>query len=120
MGYADEQDFMLANETAVSPLNTDIAGFVRQALEQRPDLASLRLSRDASRRFAEAERKLRYPSITLLAAGGVIPEHDHTLHDNYAAAGVNVTLPFSTEACTPHGTPRLICAPSPLIKTYRI
>ena len=82
------------DDGTISPLNTDVAAFVSEALRQRPDLAALQLSRDASQRFAEAERKLRYPSITALAAGGVVPEHDHTLHDNYAAAGVNVTLPF--------------------------
>ena len=30
-----------------------------------------------------------------LAAGGVIPEHDHTIpHDNYEAAGVNINIPI--------------------------
>jgi outer membrane protein len=94
MGYTDEQAFTLVDEGTATPLNTDVTAFIGEALQQRPDLAALQLTRDASRRFAEAERKLRYPSITALAAGGVVPEHDHTLHDNYAAAGVNVTLPF--------------------------
>jgi outer membrane protein len=94
MGYTDEQNFTLVDEGAISPLDPDVTGFISQALSQRPDLAALQLSRDASQSFAEAERRLRYPSITALAAGGVVPVRDHTLHDNYAAAGVNVTLPF--------------------------
>lgn len=94
MGYADEQTFTLVDEVTVTPLNADMAGFTSEALKQRPDLAALQLNRDASQRFVEAERRLRYPSITAQAAAGVVPEHDHTLHDNYAAAGVNVTLPF--------------------------
>jgi outer membrane protein len=94
MGYNEEQSFTLVDEAAADSLNADVAAFVNQAIEQRPDLAALKLSRDAAQRFAKAEHDLRYPSITALAAGGVIPEHDHTLHDNYAAAGVNVTLPF--------------------------
>lgn len=94
MGYNDERSFTLTDNPLAEPLAGDVEGFVGQALQQRPDLAALKLARDAAQRFARAERELRYPSITALAAGGVIPEHDHTLHDNYAAAGVNVTLPF--------------------------
>jgi outer membrane protein len=94
MGYPDEQQLTLADEATVAPLAGDAASFVTEAISQRPDLAALQLNRDASQRFAEAERKLRYPSVTALAAGGVVPAHDHTLHDNYAAAGVNVSLPF--------------------------
>ena len=32
--------------------------------------------------------------MSVLAAAGEIPEHDHTLHDNYATAGVNVNIPI--------------------------
>jgi len=94
MGYPEEQNFTLVDEGNAAPLDADTAGFISTALQERPDLQALRLNRDASQRFAEAERRLRYPSITALAAGGVIPTHDHTLQDTYAAAGVNVTLPF--------------------------
>ncbi len=94
MGSGEEQNFTLVDEATAGPLNNDVTGFIHEALQQRPDLAALQLSRDAAQRFAKAERDLRRPSITALAAGGVIPEHDHTLHDSYAAAGVNVTLPF--------------------------
>jgi outer membrane protein len=94
MGYTDEQTFSLVDEAAVTPLDSDVTALVSEAMKQRPDLLALQMNRDASQRFAEAERKLRYPSVTALAAGGVVPAHDHTLHDNYAAAGVNFTLPF--------------------------
>ena len=60
MGYDDEQTFTLVDEGMMSPLDPDVAGFIR-AVGQRPDLAALQLSRDASHTFAEAERKLRYP-----------------------------------------------------------
>ncbi len=94
MGYAEERTFTLVDEGAAAALDSDAAPFISTALQERPDLQSLRLSRDASQRFAEAERKLRYPAITALAAGGVVPAHDHTLHDTYAAAGINLSLPF--------------------------
>jgi outer membrane protein len=94
MGYSEEKAFTLIDEGSATPLDSDAAAFVGTAIQERPDLQALRLSRDASQRFAEAERRLRYPSITALAAGGVIPAHDHTLHDTYAAAGLNFTLPI--------------------------
>jgi outer membrane protein len=94
MGYTDERVFTLLDEGVATPLDSDSAGFIASALRQRPDLQSLQLNRDASQRFAEAERRLRYPSITAQAAGGVVPTHDHTLHDTYAAAGINLALPF--------------------------
>ncbi len=94
MGYSDDRTFTLADEGTVTPIDPDPNAFIASGIEQRPDLQSLKLSRDASKRFSEAEHKLRYPSITALAAGGVVPVRDHTLHDSYAAAGINVTLPF--------------------------
>jgi outer membrane protein len=94
MGYSDEQTFILLDQGSATPIDSDSAPFIATALQERPELQSLRLSRDASQRFAEAERRLRYPSITAVAATGVVPVRDHTLHDNYAAAGVNLTLPF--------------------------
>jgi outer membrane protein len=94
MGYEDERPFTLVDEGVATPLDADPAPFIAAALHDRPELQALKLNRDASHTFAEAERKLRYPSITAQAAGGVVPAHDHTLHDNYAAAGINVTLPF--------------------------
>lgn len=94
MGYNDEQTFTLVDEGVMTPLDPDVAGFIGEAMGQRPDLAALQLSRDAAHTFAEAERKLRYPTVTALAAGGVIPLRDRTLHDSYAAAGVNISVPF--------------------------
>ena len=94
MGYSDERTFTLSDESTLPPPEPDAAALIALAIERRPDLQSLRLAKDAAQHFAEAERKLRYPSITALAAGGVVPVRDHTLHDTYAAAGINLSLPF--------------------------
>ena len=94
MGYQTEQNFTLADEGTVTPLDPDVDALVTAALHDRPDLNSLQMNRDAAKQFAEAEHKLRYPTVMALASGGVIPAHDHTLHDTYAAAGVNLSLPF--------------------------
>lgn len=94
MGYDREQAFTLVEQALPGPLENTPDTDITEALNTRPDLEALGLSRDAAHRFAIAEAKLRYPSISLLGAGGVIPAHDRTLRDNYAAAGVNVNLPI--------------------------
>jgi outer membrane protein len=67
---------------------------VTEALKDRPDLNLLEHTRDAAYRFAKAEKKLSYPTVTLMGAAGGIPESDHTLpRNNYEAAGVNVNIP---------------------------
>lgn len=94
MGYDREQALTLVEEPLPGPLDAAPDPEIERALKMRPDLESLGLSRDAAHQFALAEAKLRYPTISLLGAGGVVPAHDHTIKDNYAAAGVNFNLPI--------------------------
>jgi outer membrane protein len=75
-------------------LEPDLDVLVRLAQEHRPDLLALEANRNAAHQFERAEKDLRNPTINILAAAGEIPEHDHTLHDNYAAAGVNINVPI--------------------------
>jgi len=94
MGYDREQPFTLVEEALPGPPDATPDSEIALALKTRPDLEAFGLNRDAAHRFAIAEAKLRYPTISLQGAGGVIPAHDHTLKDNYAAAGVNLNLPI--------------------------
>jgi outer membrane protein len=94
LGYRDSQDFDLQEEEMPAALGKDPASFVEAALRSRPDLLSLRLSRDSAYRFAEAEKDLSRPLIGALAATGLIPLHDDKLTDRYSAAGVNVSIPI--------------------------
>ncbi len=94
MGFAAEQTFALVEDDLPPGLETTSDSAIAAALRDRPDLEALGLNREAAHRFAIAEAKLRYPSITALGVGGVIPFHDHTLHETYAAAGVNVSIPI--------------------------
>lgn len=70
-----------------------LAPLVAAALAARADLQSLRLDRDAARRFADAEGRLSRPTVQFAAAAGLTPWHQDTLTDRYAAAGVNVAIP---------------------------
>jgi outer membrane protein len=64
-----------------------------QALKQRADLGAAQSEEKASKEFALSEKRLSYPSLNVLGAAGQIPYHDHTLHDDYAAAGFNLSIP---------------------------
>ncbi len=66
---------------------------VRQAQIQRADLNAAQAQQHAAREFALSEKRLSYPALTVLATAGQIPYHDHTLHDDYAATGFNLSIP---------------------------
>ncbi len=67
---------------------------LRQAEAQRADLSAAEAQQHAAQQFAVAEKRKSYPSLNVLAAAGQIPYHDATLHDNYAAAGFNLSIPI--------------------------
>jgi outer membrane protein len=94
LGSTQQQSFQL--EDAVVPTNgiPDVAELTAQALASRPDLLQLRLEHDAAQKFAKAERALNYPVISAVGSAGVIPLHDSHFEDNYAAGGINLSLPL--------------------------
>jgi outer membrane protein len=94
LGYEASAPFALADIPLPSPLTPEPDSLIAQALKDRPDLAGLALNRDAAARFADAEKRLRYPSISALGAAGVLPTHDDRLHGTYSAAAVNLNIPI--------------------------
>jgi len=82
LGFSDAQHFVLREE----PFNTAMADspepLIQQALNQRPELASLHNEMEASQRFAKAEDAAKYPKITALGAAG-------------AALGAGLAAPLS-------------------------
>jgi outer membrane protein len=96
IGQRQTVDQPLEDEALPTPLDTDAESFVSLAEQQRPDLLALDANRSAAHQYEQAEKDLRNPTISLLAGAGEIPEHDHTLRDNYAAAGLNINIPVFT------------------------
>lgn len=77
----------------------DVEPLVMQAVQNRPELASLRLSQQAANRFEKAEHDLSYPTISLLGVGGYIPYINQinlprTVPGEYEGVGVNVQIPI--------------------------
>jgi outer membrane protein len=96
MGLREQKTYRLVEQPLPPELATNISEFVQQALQARPDLLSLRNSQEAAFKFARAERALRYPSISAVGSAGLVPIGDTALGDNYAAAGLVLTLPLYT------------------------
>ncbi|MCU1322277.1 MAG: outer rane efflux protein [Acidobacteriaceae bacterium] len=93
MGQSQAITSALVDEDLPAALPTDPSSLVLQANIQRADLGAAASRQKAAVHFADAERKLRYPSLNVLGAAGQIPYHDHTLEGNYAAAGFNLNIP---------------------------
>jgi len=94
MGFNRDQPFLLTDEPLPPPLDPDVEALIGQALRDRPDLAALQLNQDALARFAEAEERLRNPTISAAAVAGVAPIRSAGLPETYSAVGVNVNIPI--------------------------
>jgi outer membrane protein len=94
LGTPQTERFELADEPLPPAVEPNPEAAVTQALQQRPDLAALRLSRDAAHRFAQAERDLSRPTVSLMGVAGGLPAADPRLRSTYSAAGVNVSVPI--------------------------
>jgi outer membrane protein len=93
LGYDRDQPFSLSDEPLPPPLDPSVDDLIDQAKRERPDLAALQLNREALDRYADAERRLRNPTINAAAVAGVAPIRDDRLPETYSAAGVNVNIP---------------------------
>lgn len=94
LGYSDQRAFEVEDVPLPSTPLPQFADLVNQAFHNRPELISQRYTQQASEKFARAERDLRLPTISAIAAAGETPVHQAALADNYAAAGVNVNIPI--------------------------
>lgn len=94
MGHREPMDYRLVEEPLPAKVSTNVTDFVQEALRQRPDLLSLRNQREAAIKFARGERALSYPTVSAVASAGVVPVRDPQLPDNYAAAGVVLSVPL--------------------------
>jgi len=94
LGYREFHQFQLAEAWSATPAATNIADLVQTALSQRPELLSLRNQRDAARRFARAQRDARLPVVEAVGVAGDAPTHDVHLMDDYAAGGLQISLPL--------------------------
>jgi outer membrane protein len=75
----------------------DPEALVGEAIQNRPELAELRLRYEAAQRFEEAERDLKRPIVSFLGVGGALPYVDQdprTAPYGYEGAALNVQIPI--------------------------
>jgi len=94
LGLDRAETFTLNDEAMPAVLEPNPDARIQEALRKRPELSVLTLLRDAAHRYADAEARLKMPTIAVLAAAGVVPAGDPRLPNTYSAAGVNITIPI--------------------------
>jgi len=94
MGMREPKAYTIREQTIPTELSTNAATLVEQALAVRPEILRLRNEHESALKFARAERALHYPTISAVGSAGVVPIHDPQLPDNYAAAGVGLSMPL--------------------------
>jgi outer membrane protein len=72
---------------------------IRQALQNRPEVASLRLESEADQRFVQAEADLKRPTVSLTGVAGFLPFIDPenanpNIAKEYEGAAINVQIPI--------------------------
>jgi outer membrane protein len=93
LGYREPHQFSLKEEPQRPSAGDSLSPLVQQALQLRPDAASLRSQREAAYKLAAAEGAARYPTVTAIGAVGITPFGDSRVTGNYAAGGINVEMP---------------------------
>lgn len=88
------EEYGLVEQPIPEPLATPLQTLIREAAAERPELLSLRLEAESARKFADSERALRLPTVSAVAAGGVVPARDeNNLRGRYGAVGVSLSIP---------------------------
>lgn len=86
--------YEVTGSTSTADLPKTASTLIDLALNKRPEIAELRLKRDAAAKLALAEKALIRPRLSLLASAGAIPYGDKSLDESYAAAGVVLSVPL--------------------------
>jgi outer membrane protein len=94
LGYSDEQNFVLLEDTtAVNPPVPDVGPLIQQALQQRPEIKALQFQVESAQKFGSAEHDLGRPTVNALGVVGQAPVRDDHIPSWYGAVGVNINIP---------------------------
>jgi outer membrane protein len=97
LGSDQPANYQLVEESVPTGPPATADELITQAISNRPELASLRSSRDSAYKFFEAERDLKRPTVTIEAVGGFVPYINtpatSPIPANYEAVAANVHIP---------------------------
>jgi outer membrane protein len=98
MGSDLPANYRLSDEPLPPGPPATMEQLIVQALNNRPELAGLRFSRDAEYKFAAAEKDLSRPTVSLIAVGGLIPfintPAGSPIPLGYEGVAANVSIPI--------------------------
>jgi len=94
LGYQERQVFQLTEEPLAAAPGNELSALVNEAIQNRPELESLRRELIASQHLVEAERDLKLPTIGVVGSLGVVPVHVDAFRSSYSAIGFNVNIPI--------------------------
>jgi outer membrane protein len=99
LGTQQSIRYQLTDEPLPPNPPKDAEGLIRQAFQDRPEVASLRLQTQADQRFVRAEADLKRPTVTLTGVAGFLPFIDPenanpNIAKQYEGAAINVQIPI--------------------------
>lgn len=97
MGSEQPSNYQLTDEPLPPSPPAKPDDLIAQAIGNRPELASLRLSRESAAKLYEAEKDLSRPTVNLLGVGGFLPFINQVgntpIPSEYEGLAVNVSIP---------------------------
>lgn len=95
MGTEQAVNFELVEEALPASPPPQLDPLVSEALKNRPELAGLRFTSEAAHRFAEAEKDLARPTVSLIGVAGFLPViNAGGIPAEYEGAAVNIDIPI--------------------------
>jgi outer membrane protein len=95
LGSDQPANYQLSDEPLPPSPPVTADTLVTQAIDNRPELAALRASRDAARKFTDAEKDLSRPTVSAVAVGGYTPYiNTAAIPAEYEGIGANVSIPI--------------------------
>lgn len=99
LGTQQSIAYQLTDEPLPPTPPEDAEQLIRQALQNRPEVASLRLQSEAAQRFVRAEADLKRPTVSLTGVAGFLPYIDPenanpNIAKEYEGAAINVQVPI--------------------------
>jgi outer membrane protein len=97
LGYDKQMDFRLVDdEESLLPLPASSEALIAQAIQNRPDLQSLRFNEQAAQKFSKAQHEQLLPTISALGVVGGTPlgSSQYFTSNWYGAVGGNVSIPI--------------------------
>jgi outer membrane protein len=94
LGSDQQKNYQLVDEPLVPGPPDKPDALVADALNNRPEVASFRAASDAAMKFAEAEKDLVRPSLSLIGAAGFLPLINSSgIPTHYETVALNLDVP---------------------------